>query len=96
MCSAAYVYILTNRRDGTLYVGVTTDLMRRMHEHRNHLAAGFTQKYNATKLVWYLAGESIVEALALEKKIKNRNRDWKIRLIEGENPDWQDLSAGWR
>ena len=95
MARNAYTYILANRRGGTLYVGVTNDLTRRMHEHRNHLVPGFTEKYDVTILVWFSAGESISDAITLEKKIKNRGRQWKIDLVERENPEWLDLSAGW-
>jgi putative endonuclease len=92
---AAYVYILANKRGGILYTGVTSDLERRMYEHKQHLVDGFTKKYDVTKLVWFLAGEGIVGAIELEKKIKNRNRQWKIDLIEQSNPNWDDLSEKW-
>jgi putative endonuclease len=95
MPDSAYVYILANRPRGTLYVGVTNDLHRRLHEHRNGVTRGFAYKYNATRLVWFTSGESIVEAISLEKKIKNRGRAWKIGLIERTNPGWRDLSAEW-
>lgn len=91
----AYVYVLASGYNGTLYVGVTSDLARRVYEHRNHLVPGFTDRYDVTRLVWYVAGASIVDAIALEKKIKNRSRRWKIDLIERENPSWEDLAAGW-
>ncbi|QBE48006.1 GIY-YIG nuclease family protein [Leucobacter triazinivorans] len=91
----AYVYLLASGYNGTLYVGVTSDLARRVYEHRNHLVPGFTDRYDVTSLVWYVAGENIVDAIALEKKIKNRSRRWKIDLIERENPSWEDLAAGW-
>jgi len=90
----AFVYILASRRNGTLYTGVSSDLMKRMHEHKTHTHPdSFTAKYGVHTLVWYLAGQDISAAIALEKKIKNRNRAWKIALIERTNPDWQDLSA---
>jgi putative endonuclease len=95
MPKSAYVYILASKRHGTLYTGVTSDLMRRLYEHKNHLTDGFTSKYNVTNLVWFEQGDSITEAISLEKKIKNRSRQWKIDLIEKTNPDWVDLSAGW-
>ncbi|MFL6682753.1 MAG: GIY-YIG nuclease family protein [Burkholderiaceae bacterium] len=91
---AAYVYILASDRRGTLYTGVTSDLARRIHQHREHLLEGFTRKYEVTRLVWYLQGEDIAAAIALEKKIKNRGRQWKIDLIETSNPDWNDLALG--
>jgi putative endonuclease len=92
MSRSAYVYILASRRHGTLYTGVTTDLARRLLQHRQHLLGGFTSKHEVTRLVWYLQGEDIASAIALEKKIKNRSRQWKINLIEKENPDWADLA----
>lgn len=95
MTRSAYVYILASRRNGTLYTGVTSNLERRLDEHKHHLLEGFTRKYGVTRLVWFAQGEDIVSAIALEKKIKNRNRQWKIDLIEKNNPDWNDLAAGW-
>ena len=95
MPTNAYVYILASGRNGTLYVGVTSNLMRRMQEHREHLVEGFTARYDITRLVWFAAGESIADAIAVEKKIKNRGRRWKIDLIERENPEWGDLAAEW-
>ena len=95
MPKAAYVYILASRRHGTLYTGVTSNLMQRMHQHRQHLLKGFTGKYGVTRLVWFVHGEDIGAAIALEKKIKNRGRRWKVDLVEKANPDWDDLAAGW-
>ncbi len=95
MTKAAYVYILTNKKHGTLYVGVTSDLDRRIYQHRHRLLGGFANKYNATRLVWFEQGEDIAAAIGLEKKIKNRSRQWKIDLIERSNPDWEDLAKGW-
>jgi putative endonuclease len=95
MSKTAYVYILASKKRGTLYTGVTSNLERRMYEHKHHLLEGFTRKYDVTRLVWYEQGEDIAAAIALEKKIKNRNRQWKIALIEKNNPDWNDLSASW-
>jgi len=95
MPEAAYVYILANRRLGTLYTGVTSQLVQRVHQHRQHLLDGFTSKYDVTRLVWFTQGESMVAAIALEKKIKNRGRQWKIDLIERTNPNWSDLAAEW-
>ena len=95
MSKTAYVYILASRRHGTLYTGVTSNLAQRMHQHRQHLLEGFTSKYGVTRLVWYLQGADIAAAITLEKKIKNRGRQWKVNLIEGENPNWDDLAAGW-
>jgi len=93
MTQTAYVYILASRKNGTLYTGVTNNLERRMYEHKNHLVQGFTDKYNVTRLVWFTHGEDMQAAIALEKKIKNRGRQWKIDLIEKTNPDWKDLAA---
>jgi putative endonuclease len=95
MSDKAYVYILANKKNGTLYTGVTNDLRRRMFEHKSHVLKGFTNKYNTTKLVWFISGENIKEAIDLEKKIKNRDRSWKINLIEKENLNWNDLSEEW-
>ena len=95
MPKAAYVYILASRRHGTLYTGVTSNLVRRMQQHRQHSLEGFTGKYEVTRLVWYVHGEDIAAAIALEKKIKNRGRQWKVDLVEKENPLWNDLAAGW-
>ena len=92
MTKAAYVYILANRKRGTLYVGVTSDLARRMYQHKHGLLGGFTSKYNVTRLVWYEQGEDISSVIGLEKKIKNRCRQWKIDLIERRNPEWRDLA----
>ena len=93
MSQTAYVYILASRRNGTLYTGVTNNLERRMHEHKNHLVQGFTDKYKVTRLVWFTHGDDMQAAITLEKKIKNRSRQWKIDLIEKTNPDWKDLAA---
>ena len=93
MIKQAYVYILTNKKNGTLYTGVTNDLEKRCYEHKTKTQSNsFTAKYNVRKLVWYVGGEDINEAIALEKKIKNRGRAWKIELIEKINPEWNDLS----
>ena len=86
-----YVYILANRRNGTLYVGVTNNLIRRMYEHKQGLIEGFTKTYGIDQLVWYEATESIESAILKEKRIKKWNRSWKIRLIEERNPLWRDL-----
>lgn len=87
------VYILANRKNGTLYVGVTSNLERRIYQHKHHLLPGFTSKYNVTRLVWFRHGDSMEGALSLEKKIKNRGRKWKIALIEEMNPNWDDLAG---
>ena len=87
-----YVYILTNKYNTVLYVGVTNNLIRRIFEHRNKLVEGFTKKYNLVKLVYYEATDSIESAIKREKQLKNWHRDWKINLITQFNPDWEDLS----
>ena len=87
----AFVYILSSRRNGTLYVGVTTDLPRRMFEHRAGCMPGFTQKYRVHRLVYYESVDDILSAITREKQIKKWNRQWKISLIEKHNPAWRDL-----
>ncbi len=87
-----YVYILTNKSNNVLYVGVTNDLIRRIFEHKNKLVEGFTKKYNLRKLVYYEATNDIEGAINREKQLKNWHRDWKINLIDQFNPDWKDLS----
>ena len=87
-----YVYILASKRDGTLYIGVTNDLLRRVHEHKNSLIDGFTKKYKVKDLVYFEQTTDIESAIAREKCIKKWNRLWKRRLIEKENPEWKDLS----
>ena len=86
-----YVYILTNAVYGTLYVGVTNDLARRVWEHRNDFVAGFSRENRTHRLVWYEVHESPYEAITREKRIKKWNRDWKVNLIQAMNPDWDDL-----
>ena len=91
----AFVYIMTNKRNGTLYTGVTNDIAKRLYEHKTKIFSdSFTTKYSVDKLVWFLVGDDIAAAIELEKKIKNRNRAWKIALIEKTNPEWKDLSLG--
>jgi putative endonuclease len=87
-----YVYILTNKSDNVLYIGVTNNLIRRIFEHKNKLVEGFTKKYNLRKLVYYEATNDIESAINREKQLKNWHRDWKINLIDQFNPDWKDLS----
>ena len=89
-----YIYILTNYSK-TLYTGVTNNLIRRVYEHKQKLIAGFTQKYNINRLVYYEETSDIREAIAREKQIKGWLRAKKIALIESMNPEWHDLSAGW-
>ncbi|MCB1411733.1 MAG: GIY-YIG nuclease family protein [Xanthobacteraceae bacterium] len=86
-----WVYILASGPGGTLYVGVTNDLVRRIHEHREGLAAGFTRRYNVKQLVYFEPHESVLAAIQREKNIKHWPREWKIDLIVRDNPDWRDL-----
>lgn len=86
-----YVYILASDRNGTLYVGVTNDLKRRIYEHKSKVFKGFTEKYNVDKLIWYESTESIEAVLIKEKQMKKWNRDWKIKMIEEKNYEWKDL-----
>jgi putative endonuclease len=87
-----YVYILASHRNGTLYIGVTSNLARRVYEHRNDLIGGFTKRYGVHRLVWYEVHNDIKEAILREKRLKKWNRTWKLRLIEEVNPDWMDLT----
>ena len=88
---SGYVYIMTNKNNTVLYTGVTSDLVKRVYEHKNKLADGFTKKYNAVKLVYYEVFDDISEAIRREKQIKGGSRDNKVRLIESMNPRWDDL-----
>jgi len=90
-----YVYMLTNWNNKVLYVGVTNNLERRLHEHRMKLVPGFTGKYNVNKLVYFEETQDIVAALEREKEIKKWRREKKNALVAGSNPDWKDLSDGW-
>jgi len=90
----SYVYIVTNRSK-TLYTGVTTDLLRRVYQHKQKLVEGFTKKYNLTKLIYYETADDIRTAIQREKQIKGWLRRRKIDLIESVNPRWVDLSDGW-
>ena len=90
-----YVYIVTNRSK-TLYTGVTNNLQRRMYEHKQHLMAGFTSKYDLTRLVYFEETSDVYTAIAREKQIKGWLRTKKVALIESMNPDWRDLSEEWQ
>jgi len=90
-----YTYILAGKRNGTLYIGVTNNLERRMYEHKNGTVEGFTKKYGIKKLVYYEETDDISIAITREKQLKKWNRNWKRRLIEKENPCWDDLSREW-
>ena len=86
-----YVYILANKRNGTLYIGVTSDLLKRVWEHKEKLSEGFTAKYGVDKLVYYEQFQDAEYALSREKRLKKYNRKWKLDLIEKSNPVWKDL-----
>jgi putative endonuclease len=85
------VYILASRRNGTLYVGVTSDLVKRVWEHQNNLAEGFTKRYGVHTLVWFEQHETMESAIAREKAIKEWKRRWKLDLIEQQHPEWRNL-----
>ncbi len=85
------VYILASKRNGTLYIGVTSDLVNRIWEHKNNLVEGFTKRYGIHLLVWYELHESMESAVQREKQLKEWKRKWKLELIECGNPHWQDL-----
>jgi len=89
--SSTAVYMLASRKYGTIYIGVTGELVRRISEHRAGIRSRFTSTYNVTRLVWYEHFEGIVEAIAREKQLKKYKRAWKINLIERDNPEWEDL-----
>ena len=85
------VYILASKRNGTLYVGVTSDLVKRVWEHRNKVVEGFTSRYGVHRLVYFEVCDDMEQAILREKRIKKWNRGWKIDLIEKHNPEWRDL-----
>jgi putative endonuclease len=85
------VYILASKRNGTLYIGVTSDLVKRIWDHRNDAVEGFTQRYGVHLLVWYELHEDMTSAMEREKQLKEWKRKWKLELIERVNPGWQDL-----
>ncbi len=86
-----FVYILASRSNGTLYIGVTNDLARRVYEHKEGEVKGFTKKYKVNKLVYYEEYSDVIEAISREKNIKKWKRAWKVELIESENANWDDL-----
>ena len=86
-----YIYILASRRNGTLYIGSTSDLKARVFQHKNKLVDGFSNKYNVTSLVYYEITNSRISAIHRERQLKEWHRKWKIRIIEEFNPDWDDL-----
>jgi putative endonuclease len=88
---AYYVYILASRKDGATYIGVTNDIVRRIHEHRTKAVPGFTSRYNITRLVWFEIYDDPISAISREKELKKWKRSWKVQLIEAHNPLWDDL-----
>jgi len=88
---AYFVYILASRRNGTLYIGMTNDLVRRVWEHKQALVEGFTKKYGVHRLVWFETAERPEAAISREKQLKKWKRAWKLELIEEGNPEWKDL-----
>ena len=94
MAKQFYVYILASKRNGTLYTGVTSNLIQRVWQHKHYVIQGFTRKYNVKTLVYYEVHENAESALTREKKIKRWRRSWKLDLIENSNPGWRDLYEG--
>ena len=85
------VYIMTNKRNGTLYTGVTSNLVQRVWQHKNNLVEGFTKRYGTHTLVWYETHDTMAEAIMQEKSVKEWKRAWKLEMISAFNPDWHDL-----
>lgn len=92
MREAFYVYILATRKDGPIYVGVTSDLHRRVYEHKTHAVRGYTARYNVDRLVYWELFDNPEAAIHREKQLKRWRREWKVALIERENPEWRDLA----
>ena len=88
---AGYVYIMSNKPLGTLYIGVTSNLTKRVYEHKQNFVDGFTKKYHLHQLVYFECHDDIQNAITREKRVKRWRRKWKIELIESNNPDWEDL-----
>ena len=86
-----FIYILSSKKKGTLYIGVTSNLPKRVWEHKNNLVEGFTKKYNVHNLVYFEQTDNVQSALQREKQLKKWKREWKIKLIEENNPEWKDL-----
>jgi putative endonuclease len=86
------VYLLASKRNGTLYIGVTSNLLARIHQHRTGAVRGFTREYAVKQLAWFERHATMDSAITREKRIKKWNRAWKLQLIEAENPDWRDLA----
>jgi len=91
MKKSYYVYILASKRNGTLYIGVTSDLVRRVYEHKHDFVEGFTRKYQVHRLVYYEQRQDIHAAIRRERRLKEWQRKWKLSLIESRNPNWRDL-----
>lgn len=91
--TGGFVYILTNRKDGVIYIGVTSDLALRIEQHRSGAVSSFTKKYQCHRLVWFQWFDDLQDARLFEARMKKWNREWKIKRIEELNPEWQDLSA---
>ena len=91
MARPGFVYIMASQRNGTIYIGVTNDLLARAYHHREELIPGFTKRYGCKLLVWYEAHDDVQDARARERQMKKWERAWKLRLIEEMNPDWNDL-----
>lgn len=96
MNKSCAVYIMTNYSETSLYIGVTSNLQKRIWEHKNKVVNGFTEKYNVDKLVYYETTDSIESAIKREKQLKNWHRQWKINLIKEMNPEFRDLSLDWK
>ena len=88
-----YIYILASKKNGTLYIGMTNDLVRRVYEHKSGFIEGFTKKYSINRLVYFESTTDVNEAILREKRLKKWKRQWKIELIEKSNPNWRDLSV---
>ena len=91
MSRAGFVYIMANKRNGTIYIGCTSDLVQRVWQHRNGVVEGFTKKYGLTRLVWFAAFDDIQDARQYELRMKEWKRAWKLKRIEEDNPEWNDL-----
>lgn len=91
MSKQAAVYIMASKRNGTLYIGVTSDIIKRIWEHKNNLVDGFTKRYNVHHLVWFELHDNMKSAIEREKSLKEWKRSWKLTLIESSNPNWHDL-----
>ncbi|MGB3340775.1 MAG: GIY-YIG nuclease family protein [bacterium] len=91
MDKSYYVYILASKRNGTLYIGITSNLIRRVWEHKEEFVEGFTEKYSVSKLVYFEQYNDPENAIKREKRLKKYNRKWKLELVEKDNPDWKDL-----